>query len=146
MAERPYKCPVCHGPFRTESGMMSHLSRQHETPQAMEALGKTFEEKRAEDRRGKAESEQEASELKVKLDDMTKKFMLVTADLPGLYEENATLRLQVQNLTKDFNKLFLAFLGREKILRERFGVDLPNPFGESEDNQPSSGANETKDK
>ena len=60
MLEKPYKCPVCHSSFRTESGMMSHLSRQHETDRAVDEVRKTYEVIIAEQNKDIAQNKQEA--------------------------------------------------------------------------------------
>jgi hypothetical protein len=138
MVERPYKCTLCHASFRNESGMMWHVSHRHEAPQALEALGKTYDEKLAEERREKAIKVQEACDLKTKLDDTTMKLMSTTADLIKQHEENATLTLQLQNMTKDQTRLIYALVARDQVLKQRFGITLPSPFGESDDNPPTS--------
>ena len=98
MVERPYKCPLCHASFRNESGMMWHITHRHEAPQALEALGKNYEEKLEELRNENATQAREIKDLKAQLDDAMVKFVNMGLIAIKEREENIRLLLQVRKL------------------------------------------------
>jgi galactokinase len=134
MVERPYKCTLCHASFRNESGMMWHVSRRHEAPQALEALGKNYNEKLDKLRKDNFTQAQEINDLKTKLDDTTMKLMNANMNVAKEIQHNIDLMLQIRNMTDDQRRLAIAFVARDQILQQRLGIKLPNPFGESDNN------------
>ena len=134
MVERHHKCTLCHALFRTESGMMGHVSRSHEAPQALEALGKTYDGKLDELRKENATQAQEIKDLKTKLEDTRRSLSNTTLLLIKEQEKNVTLMLQIRNMDHDQRRLVIAYVVRDQILKERYGVTLPDPFGEPDNN------------
>jgi len=134
MVERPYKCPLCHASFRNESGMMWHVSRRHEAPQALEALGKNYEEKVDKLRQDNVAQARENNDLKSELDDTKTKLLNTTINLTKEQEENITLMSQISKMTDLQTRLITALALRDVILRECSGIKLPIPFYESDKN------------
>ena len=132
MGERPYKCPACYGSFRTESGMMIHLGRQHEAPQALEALGKNYEMKLERQQKENASQGIEISDLKTKLAERDKDLIIANMRNTILNEENIKLMLEMRKMFDERGKLIIGYVARDYVLQERFGVKLPNPFEETE--------------
>ena len=138
MVERPYKCALCHGTFRTESGMMGHVYRNHEAPQALEALGKTYEKKLDGLRKENATQSQEINNLKAKLDSTTKKLTHTGLLLIEEKSQNVTLTSHIRNMDNIQARLVIAIVVRDNMLMERLGIKLPSPFGESDNNTKTS--------
>ena len=134
MVERPYKCPLCHASFRNESGMMWHVSRRHEAPQALEALGKTYEEKADKLRKDNFTKTHENNELKTKLDNATMELANTNINLIKEREKNITLMSQIRKMTDYQTELVIALALRDVILKEYSGIKLPIPFYESDNN------------
>lgn len=139
MVERPYKCPLCHASFRNESGMMWHVSRRHEAPQALEALGKNYQEKLDELRKDNFRQAQENSALKNKLDETMRKQINSDLRIIKELEQNITLTVRIRKMTDDQGRLAMALVVRDQILQQRLGITLPNPFDESGSNPQTSG-------
>ena len=135
MNERSYKCNLCHASFRNESGMMWHVSHRHEAPQALEALGKTYDEKLASLQQDNAKQAQEIDELKTKLDNTEKKFLNMSLNVIKEQEQNVNFMLQIRNMANNQSKLVFALVLRDQVLKQRLGITLPDPFRESNDNQ-----------
>ena len=116
MVERPYKCTLCHSLVRTESGMMSHVSRSHEAPQALEALGKYYDGKLDGLRKENVIKTQEIIDLKAKLGDTTRNLANTNLLLIEEKGQNITLMSRIRNMADDQNRLVIAFVVRDEIL------------------------------
>jgi folylpolyglutamate synthase/dihydropteroate synthase len=115
--------------------MMWHVSHRHEAPQALEALGKTYDEKLASLQQDNAKQAQEIDELKTKLDNTEKKFLNMSLNVIKEQEQNVNFMLQIRNMANNQSKLVFALVLRDQVLKQRLGITLPDPFRESNDNQ-----------
>ena len=134
MVERPYKCPLCHASFRNESGMMWHVSRRHEAPQALETLGKKYEEKLDGILKEKAAQVQESIGTKRKLDDTTRNLINERLDVAREIKKNIELTLQIRDMDKERFRLVFILVVCNNILLKRFGITLSSLFGEFDNN------------
>ncbi len=134
MVERPYKCKLCHASFRNESGMMWHVSRRHEAPQALEALGKNYDEKLDKLRKDNLTQAREIDDLKTKLDDANSRLVNKNQCIIEQQKQNTILMLHIRKITNDETWLIIALVARDQILQQRLGIKLPSPFGESDNN------------
>ena len=121
MPNRPYKCPLCHSVFRTESGMEWHIAHRHEIPTAFDTLGKDYEAKTISLQNDNAQLKQKLGELDTELKSTEVKLLTETA---AKLEAHA----QVQQLTMERNKAILAMVLRDRIIQEKLHMQLKNPF------------------
>ncbi len=130
MVERPYKCKLCHASFRNESGMMWHVSRRHEAPQALEALGKNYDEKLDKLRKDNLTQAREIDDLKTKLDDANSRLVNKNQCIIEQQKQNTILMLHIHKMSNNQALLLIALAVRDQILQQRLGIKLPNPFDE----------------
>ena len=104
----------------------------------MEALGKYYDGKLDGLRKENVIKTQEIIDLKAKLGDTTRNLANTNLLLIEEKGQNITLMSRIRNMADDQNRLVIAFVVRDEILQKRFGVMLPNPFGESDNNPQSS--------
>jgi len=109
MPNRPYKCPLCHSVFRTESGMEWHIAHRHEIPTAFDTLGKDYEAKTISLQNDNAQLKQKLDELEAGLKETKMKLLEKTA---AKLEADA----QVQQLTTERDKAILAMVLRDRII------------------------------
>lgn len=121
MVSRPYKCPLCHSTFRNESGMNWHLSHRHEIPAAIDALGKEYEERIR-------NLQEENVTLKKKLEQIERE--LEQTKMALIREQGKRLEeaAQVAKLDGDLQKAILKIAVRDEIIKQRLGIDMPEPF------------------
>ena len=121
MANRSYKCPLCHSVFRTESGMKWHIAHRHEIPTAFDTLGKDYEAKTI-------SLQEDNAQLKQKLDQIERELEETKAKL--LAETAAKLEAEawVQHLTRERDKAITAMVLRAHIIEEKLQIHLKNPF------------------
>ncbi len=121
MVNRPYKCPLCHSVFRSESGMKWHLTHRHEVPAALDALRKDYENKNT-------SLKDENSHMKQELTQFQEELSLTKVAL----SEEKTAKLEAfkhkQQLQQELNKAIVELVLRDKILKDKFNIELPNPF------------------
>ena len=121
MPNRPYKCPLCHSVFRTESGMEWHIAHRHEIPTAFDALGKDYEAKTMSLQNDNAQLKQELDELEAGLKETKMKLLEKTA---AKFEADA----QVLQLTAERDKAIVAMVVRDHIIQEKLQIQLKNPL------------------
>ena len=121
MVYRPYTCPLCHSAFRNESGMKWHIAHRHEVPAAFDALGKDYEVKTA-------SLKEENSQLKQELEQLREQLLLVQATLSEEKVEKLDAFNQIQRLEQERDKTIMALVVRDKILKDQFNIELPNPL------------------
>lgn len=121
MVSRPYKCPLCHSVFRNESGMKWHVAHGHEIPAALDALGKEYEAK-------VANLNEENTMLKKKVEQIERE--LEQTKMALIREQGKRLEeaAQVAKLDKDLQKVILKIAARDEFIKQRLGIDMPNPF------------------
>lgn len=121
MPNRPYKCPLCHSVFRTESGMEWHIAHRHQIPTAFDALGKDYEAKTMSLQNDNAQLKQKLDELEAGLKETKMKLLEKTA---AKFEADA----QVLQLTAERDKAIVAMVVRDHIIQEKLQIQLKNPF------------------
>ena len=121
MANRPYKCPLCHSVFRTESGMKWHIAHKHEIPTAFDTLGKHYEAKTISLQEENAQLKQKLNEIERELEETKAKLLTETA---AKLEAEA----RVQQLTRERDKAITAMALRDHIIEERLQIHLKNPL------------------
>lgn len=121
MPERPYTCPLCQSAFRNESGMKWHLAHRHEIPTAFDSLGKDYEAKTTSLR-------EENATLKAKVEQLDKELIQNKLNLLQEKGKNVEATAQITRLSEDLQKMALAIVVRDKIIKERLDIELPNPF------------------
>jgi hypothetical protein len=121
MVSRPYKCSLCNSAFRNESGMKWHIAHRHEIPTAFDTLGKDYEAKAL-------NLQEENSMFRKKLGELTRE--LEQTKIALLNEQLETLKevAQVVRLNQDFQKAAIAIVARDHIIKEKLGIQMPNPF------------------
>ena len=121
MVSKPSKCPLCHSAFKGESGMKWHLLHGHEIPNAFDALGKEHEAKT------KNLLEENASlEKKVQI----LEFELHQNQIKLIKEQGEKVleSIEVVKLNKDMQKMAMALVIRDSLLKEKLNIELPSPF------------------
>ena len=121
MVNRPYKCPLCHSTFRNESGMKWHIAHRHEIPNAFDALGKDYETKATSLLEGNALLKKQVKELEMALE-QTK------IDLMQERGEKLKEATEVMKLNNAIQKMAIAIVFRNNLIKERLNIDMPNPF------------------
>jgi len=121
MPNRPYKCPLCHSVFRTESGMEWHIVHTHDIPTAIDTLGKDYEAKTISLQNDNAQLKQKLGELDTELKSTEVKLLAETA---AKLEAHA----QVLQLTAERDKAIVAMAVRDHIIQEKLHMQLKNPF------------------
>ena len=121
MVSRPYKCPLCHSAFRNESGMKWHLAHRHEIPNAFDALGKDYEIKTK-----KLLEENALLEKKVQL--LEVKLQQTEINLIKEQGEKMLESAEVMKLNKDMQKMAMALVFRDSLIKENLNIELPDPF------------------
>ncbi len=121
MVSRPYKCPLCHSTFRNESGMKWHIAHRHEIPTAFDALGKDYETKTTSLLEENALLKRKVKQLEMALEQ---------ANIDLMQERGETLikATEVMKLNNDIQKMMMALVVRDILIKERLNVELPNPF------------------
>ena len=121
MVNRLYKCLLCHSAFKCESGMKWHLAHRHEIPNAFDALGKDYETKITKLLEENALLEKKTKQLEMELQQTKMK----------LIEEQGE-RLQkaaeIMKMNNEFQKMALALVARDHLIKERLNIELPDPF------------------
>ena len=121
MVSRPYKCPLCHSTFRNESGMKWHIAHRHEIPNAFDALGKDYETKTTSLLEENALLEKKVKQLEMVLE-QTK------IDLMQERSEKLIKATEVMKLNNDIQTMAIAIVFRDKLIKERLNIEMPNPF------------------
>jgi len=121
MPDRPYKCPLCQSAFRNESGMKWHVAHRHEIPTAFDTLGKDYEAKTA-------NLQEENARLKKKLEQLQRELDETKIALLQETTERLKAVAQVQQLYNDRQKAIFGLVARDKIIKERLNIEMPNPF------------------
>jgi len=121
MPDRPYKCPLCQSAFRNESGMKWHVAHRHEIPTAFDTLGKDYEAKTA-------NLQEENARLKKKLEQLQRELDETKIALLQETTERLKAVAQVQQLYNDRQKAIFGLVARDKIIKERLNIEIPNPF------------------
>jgi len=121
MVSRRYKCPLCHCTFRNESGMQWHLVHRHETPSALEALGKDYEAK-------VTNLLEENNLLKKKVEQFERE--LEQAQLILIQEQGEGLKetAEILRLNNDIQKMAMVIVSRDNFIKEKMNIEMPNPF------------------
>ena len=121
MRDRPYKCPLCHSVFKTESGMKWHIAHQHEIPAAFDTLGKQYEAKTV-------SLQEENDRLRKKLDQIQRE--LEETRLTLIEEKAARIEViaEIARLRADLNKAMFGLASRDHILQEKLNIQLESPF------------------
>ena len=121
MVSRPYKCPLCHAAFRNESGMKWHIAHRHEIPTAFDTLSKNYEAKIISFQDDNVQLKEKLGEVGAELKETKSKLLAET-----------TARLEaaamIQQLTRERDKAIYAMVARDRILEEKLGIRLKNPF------------------
>ena len=121
MVSRPYKCPLCHSVFRSESGMKWHIAHRHEIPNAFDALGKDYETKA----RNLLE---ENALLKTKVEQLERELEQTKIALIQEQGERLEEAAEVSRLNNDIQKAAIAIAARDIIIKQRLNIEMPNPF------------------
>ena len=121
MVSRPYKCPLCHSTFRNESGMKWHIAHRHEIPNAFDALGKDYETKTTSLLEENALLEKKVKQLEMALEQ---------AKIDLMQERGGKLKeaAEVMKLNNDIQKMMMALVFRDNLIKERLNIEMPNPF------------------
>ncbi len=128
MVSRPYKCPLCNSAFRNESGMKWHIAHRHEIPTAFDALGKDYEATTTSLREEKHQLEVKLRQTQEELDQA--RIVLIREQEKRMREQVERLEEDVQTtrLNQDLQKAVVAIVARDCIIKERLGIEMPNPF------------------
>jgi peptidoglycan hydrolase CwlO-like protein len=121
MVSRPYKCSLCHSVFRDESGMKWHIAHGHEIPAAFDALGKDYEAKTL-------KLQEENSMLRKNLEEIKTELDRTRMTLLQERGERADDLARIVRLNQDIQKAANAIVARDFIIKERLGIQMPNPF------------------
>ena len=121
MVSRPYKCPLCHSVFRNESGMKWHIAHRHEIPTAFDALGKDYEIKTT-------TLLEENALLKKKVKQLEMALEQTQIDLLQERGEKLKEAAEVMKLNNDIQKMVMALVFRDNLIKERLNIEMPNPF------------------
>ena len=121
MPNRPYKCPLCHSVFRTESGMKWHIAHRHEIPNAFDALGKDCDAKVTNLQEENALLEKKVKQLEMALEQ-------AKIDLMQERAEKLTKATEVMKLNNDIQTMAMAIVFRDHLIKERLNIEMPNPF------------------
>lgn len=121
MVSRPYKCPLCHSAFRNESGMKWHIAHRHEIPTAFDVLGKDYDAM-------VTKLSEENSLLKKKVEEL--KMALKQTEIDLLQERGEKLKevAEVMKLNNDIQKMVMALVFRDHLIKERLNIEMPDPF------------------
>jgi hypothetical protein len=120
MEDKPYKCPKCFSGFKTESGMKCHLGRQHETPAALDAIGKDYEAKLKSFR-------EDIVNLEKRLDQIESEKLKVQMQLVQALEEGVEKTSRITDLDRDIQKMALLIAVRDRLIKEKLGITMPLP-------------------
>jgi septal ring factor EnvC (AmiA/AmiB activator) len=120
MVSRPYKCPLCHSAFRSESGMKWHLAHKHEIPFALDAIHKDYDAKTT-------ALEEENAQLKKKIKQMQQDIELNLIELVEEKKEKLQLHKQISELEARFQKALLKITARDLFIKEKLGIDMHEP-------------------
>ena len=121
MVSRPYKCPLCHSVFRNESGMKWHIAHRHDIPTAFDALGKDQAAKTL-----SLQSENQA--LRNNVEVLTRELERTRTDLETERARHLKWMDEVIGLRQDLEKALGAIVIRDLIIKNRLGIEMPNPF------------------
>ena len=121
MVSRPYKCPLCHSTFRNESGMKWHIAHRHEIPNAFDALGKDYETKTT-------SMLEENALLKKKVMQLEMTLEQIQIDLLQERGEKLKEAAEVMKLNNDIQKMVMALVFRDHLIKERLNIEMADPF------------------
>ena len=121
MVSRPYKCPLCHSTFRNESGMKWHIAHRHEIPNALDIIGKDYETK-------STNLLEENALLKNKVREPEMALEQTKIDLMRERGEKLKEATEVMKLNNAIQKMAIAIVFRDNLIKERLNIDMPNPF------------------
>ena len=121
MVNRLYKCPLCHSTFKGESGMKWHVAHRHEIPNAFDALGKDYETKTTNLLEENALLEKKVQLLELKL--QQSQIELIQEQAQKVLES-----AEVVKLNKDIQKMAMALVLRDYLIKEKLNIELPDPF------------------
>lgn len=139
MVERPYQCTLCHAHFRNESGMLWHVSRRHEGPQALEALGKNYQGKLEGLENENTTKSKENGDLKSKLETTTLELAKAKMDTCKEMARNIKMMQRIQRLHGNISRMLLALVVRDELIKQRLGIVLPTPRIEEDDDSETNG-------
>jgi hypothetical protein len=120
MVSRPYKCPLCHSAFRSESGMKWHLAHKHEIPVALDAIHKDYDAKTT-------ALEEENAQLKKKIKQMQQDIELNLIELVEEKKAKLELHARISELDDRFQKAVIMIIARNSFIKEKLNVDMPEP-------------------
>lgn len=101
--------------------MKWHVIHRHEIPNVFDALGKDYEEKT------KSLIEENAFlERKVQILDL--ELQKTRIDLLKEQSEKALESAEVVKLSKDMQKMAMALVVRDSLIKEKLNIELPDPF------------------
>jgi hypothetical protein len=101
--------------------MKWHLVHRHETPNAFDALGKDYEAKTQ-----KTFEEKVLLEKRVQLLEM--EFQQTEIKLIKERGEKLLESAEVEKLKKDMQKMAVALVIRDSLIKEKLNIELPSPF------------------
>jgi len=125
---RPYTCTSCHSSFKTESGMLSHVSRQHTGPQLNDTLGRHYSQKLESLQSENAVLRRECDESRTALDASQNTTALYAAMLSKTLDGEAKALVELRKAYGENEKLAAAVGLRDLVLKARLDVTLPNPL------------------
>jgi peptidoglycan hydrolase CwlO-like protein len=100
--------------------MKWHLAHRHEIPTAFDALGKDYEAKTT-------SLQEENAGLKKKMEQLERELAETGIALRQEKEENLKATAQITQLSKDQQIMALAIVVRNRIIKERLNIEVPNP-------------------
>ncbi len=100
--------------------MKSHLSRQHEMPAALDALGKNYEAKY------KSMLEENAV-LKKQLEQIKGELVKTRTDLVQALDEGLKKYAEINRLNGEMQKMGLIIAFRDSFIKEKLGITMPLP-------------------
>ncbi len=121
MPNRPYKCPLCHSVFKTESGMKWHIAHRHEIPTAFDTLCQDYEAKTG-------SLQDDNIRLKQELGELENKLKVTIAELTMEKTARLEAETKVLQLAKERDTAIYAMVARGRIIEEKLGIRLKNPF------------------
>ena len=121
MPNRPYKCPLCHSVFKTESGMKWHIAHRHEIPTAFDTLGQDYEAKTV-------SLQDDNIRLKQELGELENKLKVTIAELTMEKTARLEAETKVLQLAKERDTAIYAMVARGRIIEEKLGIRLKNPL------------------
>ncbi len=101
--------------------MKWHIAHRHEIPTAFDALGKDYETKTT-------SLLEENALLKRKVKQLEMALEQATIDLMQERGETLIKATEVMKLNNDIQKMAMALVFRDHLIKERLKIEMPNPF------------------